>query len=547
MVSGTSMSDSPHPVRKHPMKLSTSVILMISAVIISVLLVVHMLYFVQISNTARDGVEDKALAVARTLADLPDIKHALSLPPDSDMIEPIANAVQKRNDLLFVVVTNMQGIRYSHPNTEMISHHFIGKDIGPALLGKENVSINKGVLDKALRVFTPIYDDQHHQIGVVAIGISLVKVTEQINKSRWSILWTVLFGMMVGALGTWFLVKMLKRILFGLEPYEISTLFEQRQAMLQSIKEGVIAVDDNAQVTLINQEARQIFLETGTEISTLPENNRESQPLILNLRDVLRTGIPRRDEEINFKGRSLLSNTVPVHSNGIIIGAICTFRDKTEVSQLMQRLSGMVNYADSLRERSHEFMNKLHVILGLLHMKSYTQLEDYILKTANNYQAEIGSLLLKIKSPVIAGFLLSKINRASDIRHLLTLSDDSFLPDNTNENQIAALITVLGNLIENALDALGEQPDGEVSVLLHYQNGWLACVVSDDGPGIAADHLDAIFQKGFSSKGVERGVGLFLAKQQIENLGGTIAVESEPDVYTQFFVQIPWDGERKTA
>ncbi|WP_188474666.1 sensor histidine kinase [Hafnia psychrotolerans] len=541
------MSDSPHPVRKHPMKLSTSVILMISAVIISVLLVVHMLYFVQISNTARDGVEDKALAVARTLADLPDIKHALSLPPDSDMIEPIANAVQKRNDLLFVVVTNMQGIRYSHPNTEMISHHFIGKDIGPALLGKENVSINKGVLDKALRVFTPIYDDQHHQIGVVAIGISLVKVTEQINKSRWSILWTVLFGMMVGALGTWFLVKMLKRILFGLEPYEISTLFEQRQAMLQSIKEGVIAVDDNAQVTLINQEARQIFLETGTEISPLPENNRESQPLILNLRDVLRTGIPRRDEEINFKGRSLLSNTVPVHSNGIIIGAICTFRDKTEVSQLMQRLSGMVNYADSLRERSHEFMNKLHVILGLLHMKSYTQLEDYILKTANNYQAEIGSLLLKIKSPVIAGFLLSKINRASDIRHLLTLSDDSFLPDNTNENQIAALITVLGNLIENALDALGEQPDGEVSVLLHYQNGWLACVVSDDGPGIAADHLDAIFQKGFSSKGVERGVGLFLAKQQIENLGGTIAVESEPDVYTQFFVQIPWDGERKTA
>lgn len=541
------MSDSPHPVRKHPMKLSTSVILMISAVIISVLLVVHMLYFVQISNTARDGVEDKALAVARTLADLPDIKHALSLPPDSDMIEPIANAVQKRNDLLFVVVTNMQGIRYSHPNTEMINHHFIGKDIGPALLGKENVSINKGVLDKALRVFTPIYDDQHHQIGVVAIGISLVKVTEQINKSRWSILWTVLFGMMVGALGTWFLVKMLKRILFGLEPYEISTLFEQRQAMLQSIKEGVIAVDDNAQVTLINQEARQIFLETGTEISPLPENNRESQPLILNLRDVLHTGIPRRDEEINFKGRSLLSNTVPVHSNGIIIGAICTFRDKTEVSQLMQRLSGMVNYADSLRERSHEFMNKLHVILGLLHMKSYTQLEDYILKTANNYQAEIGSLLLKIKSPVIAGFLLSKINRASDIRHLLTLSDDSFLPDNTNENQIAALITVLGNLIENALDALGEQPDGEVSVLLHYQNGWLACVVSDDGPGIAADHLDAIFQKGFSSKGVERGVGLFLAKQQIENLGGTIAVESEPDVYTQFFVQIPWDGERKTA
>ena len=547
MVTGASMSDSPHPVRKHPMKLSTSVSLMISAVIISVLLVVHFLYFVQVSDTTRDGVKDKALAVARTLADLPEIKHALSLSPDSGIIQPIASAVQKRNDLLFVVVTNMDGIRYSHPNADVISHHFIGNDIDPALLGKENVSINKGTLDKALRVFTPIYDENHHQIGVVAIGISLVKVTEQIDKSRWSILWTVLFGMMVGGLGTWILVKMLKRILFGLEPYEISTLFEQRQAMLQSIKEGVIAIDDGAQVTLINQEARQMFLETGTQLSTRPEDNREPQPLLIALCDVLRTGIPRRDEEINFKGRYLLSNTVPVRSNGVIIGAICTFRDKTEVSQLMQRLSGMVNYADSLRERSHEFMNKLHVILGLLHMKSYAQLEDYILKTANNYQAEIGSLLLKIKSPVIAGFLLSKINRASDTRHLLTLSDDSLLPDNTNENQVAALITVLGNLIENALDALAEQPDGEVSVLLHYQNGWLACVVSDDGPGIPPDDLEAIFEKGVSSKGFDRGVGLFLAKQQLENLGGTIAVESEPDVYTQFFVQLPWDGERKTA
>ena len=541
------MSDSPHPVRKHPMKLSTSVSLMLSAVIISVLLVVHLLYFVQVSDTARDGVKDKALAVARTLADVPEIRHALTLPPDSGIIQPIASAVQKRNDLLFVVVTNMDGIRYSHPNPDVINHHFIGNDIDPALLGKENVSINKGTLDKALRIFTPVFDDNHHQIGVVAIGISLVKVTEQVDKSRWSILWTVLFGMMVGALGTWILVKMLKRILFGLEPYEISTLFEQRQAMLQSIKEGVIAIDDRAQVTLINQEARQMFLETGTEINPHPEHNQPPQPLIATLCDVMRSGIARRDEEINFKGRFLLSNTVPVRSNDVIIGAICTFRDKTEVSQLMQRLSGMVNYADSLRERSHEFMNKLHVILGLLHMKSYTQLEDYILKTANNYQAEIGSLLLKIKSPVIAGFLLSKINRASDTRHLLTLSDDSFLPDNINENQVAALITVLGNLIENALDALAGQADGEVSVLLHYQNGWLACVVSDDGPGIPPDKLEAIFEKGFSSKGEERGVGLFLAKQQLENLGGTIAVESEPDVYTQFFVQLPWDGERKTA
>ncbi|MGO0764140.1 ATP-binding protein, partial [Citrobacter freundii] len=237
----------------------------------------------------------------------------------------------------------------------------------------------------------------------------------------------------------------------------------------------------------------------------------------------------------------LLINTVPVLSNGKIIGAISTFRDKTEVRKLMQRLDGMVNYADALRERSHEFMNKLHVILGLLHLKSYKQLENYILKTANNYQEEIGSLLGKIKSPVIAGFLLSKINRTSDLGHSLVISNESQLPENNNEDQVAVLITVLGNLIENALEALGQEPGGEISVSLHYRHGWLHCEVNDDGPGIAPENIEHIFEKGVSSKGTERGVGLALVKQQVENVGGNISVESEPGIFTQFFVQLPWN------
>lgn len=538
------------PGLKRPMKLSTSVSLMVSAVIVAVLLAVHFFYFLQISQVTSKGVEDKALAVARTLADSPDIQRGLLLPPDSNVIQPIATAVLNSNDLLFVVVTNMAGIRYSHPNKDAINHHFIGDDLQPALLGKENVSINRGQLVQALRVFTPVFDAEHKQIGVVVIGISLSEVADQINQSRWNILWTALFGILVGAIGTWLLVKASRRILFGLEPYEVSELFEQRQAMLYAIKEGVIAVDINAQVTLINHAARKLFRETGMPQaleSEIIQSIQATGALIINLREVLRSGKPQRDEEILFRGRVLLCNTMPVLKGGVMIGAICSFRDKTEVTQLTQRLSGMVNYVDALRQHSHEFMNKLHVILGLLHMKSYAQLEDYILKTANNYQTEIGSLVKKIQSPVIAGVLLSKINRAADSGHSLILSEDSFLPDSGNEQQTSVLVTVLGNLIENAFDALAQQSDGEVSVLLHYQNGWLSCEVSDDGPGIPAEQLDAIFEHGFSSKGEQRGVGLFLCKQQIQSLGGEIIVESDPGVYTQFLVQLPWDGGNRSA
>lgn len=531
-------------IRKRPMKLGTTVILMVSAVLFSVLLVVHLIYFSQISNMTRDALAGKALAVARTLANSPEIRQGLMKKPEESGIQAIAQAVNKSNDFLFIVVTDMQSIRYSHPEAQRIGQPFKGDDILLALQGKENVAINRGFLAQALRVFTPIYNEHHRQIGVVSIGLELSRVTEQINNSRGSIFWSILFGVLVGLLGTWVFVKVLKRILFGLEPYEISNLFEQRQAMLHSIKEGVIAVDECGEVTLINQAAQELLdyhkSQDDAQLSTLSH----AWSKVVDFSQVLHDGTPRRDEEIMVKDRLLLINTVPVLSNGKIIGAISTFRDKTEVRKLMQRLDGMVNYADALRERSHEFMNKLHVILGLLHLKSYKQLENYILKTANSYQEEIGSLLGKIKSPVIAGFLLSKINRTSDLGHSLVISNESQLPENSNEDQVAVLITVLGNLIENALEALGQESGGEISVSLHYRHGWLHCEVNDDGPGIPPEHIEHIFEKGVSSKGTERGVGLALVKQQVENVGGNISVESEPGIFTQFFVQLPWNGER---
>lgn len=530
------------PTRKRPMKLNTLVTLMVCAIIGSVLLVVFALYSVQITRATRDDVKDTALGIARTLADSPEIQRGLMQAPQENIIQPIAQAVTKRNDLLFTVVTDMRGIRYSHPNEALLGLHFIGDDLTPALEGKENVSVNRGALAEALRVFTPVYDAQHEQIGVVVVGISLNKVEEQIARGRLNAVWTILFSIFMSSMAIWGLVRVLKRILFGLEPYEISALFEQRQAMLQSLREGVLAVDIHGRVTMINQTAREILL-----LPAGKQTENTSAPLLASLRDVSKTGVARQDQEISCNGRLLLCNMVPVKSQDRVIGAITTFRDKTEVSQLMQRLDGMVNYVDALRAHTHEFMNKLHVILGLLNIKRYDKLEEYILQTAHHYQTDIGTIQSKVKSPVVAGFLMGKINRAKEAGVTLTLADESQIPDTASEEQVAVLITALGNLIENALDAMEGQQEGEIGLLLHYQNGWLSCEVSDDGPGIDPTQLESIFTKGFSTKGENRGVGLFLARQQIQNLGGDISVESEPGVFTQFFVHIPWDSERKIA
>lgn len=536
------IAESIPPARKRlmSMKLSTAVTLMFSSVIGSVLLLVYALWFIQISDTTRDGVKDTALAVARTFADMPEVKQALTLPPQSGIIQPLALTITRRNDLLYAVVTDMRGVRYSHPNPRLIGKQFIGEDIQPAFNGKENVAVNHGVLAPALRVFTPVFNDRQQQIGVVVVGISLSKVDEQIAKGRWDVLLTVLFSALVCGIGTWSLVRGLKRVLLGLEPQEISTQFQQRQAMLHSLKEGVVAVDVEGRVTLINPAASEILLSgPGKEIA--------HTPLLADLQEVLQTGEPIYDRELGCNGFLLISNTVPVRSQNAIVGAISTFRDKTEVSQLLQRLDGMVNYVDALRTTSHEFMNKLHVILGLLNMKSYDKLEEYVLQTAHTYQADIGEIQHRIKSPVVAGFLIGKIQRAKERGFTLNLAEESLVPDCPNEKQVTVLVTVLGNLIENALDAMSGQREGEVGLLLHYQNGWLSGEVSDDGPGIPPANIEAIFNKGFSTKGENRGVGLFLASQQLRELGGTLAVESEPGVFTQFFVHLPWDSKRKRA
>jgi two-component system sensor histidine kinase DcuS len=294
----------------------------------------------------------------------------------------------------------------------------------------------------------------------------------------------------------------------------------------------------------MNQTARKILL-SPDDFSA--NNDVAPIPMISTLYEVLESGIAIEDREIIISGQQILCNVMPIYSRQRVIGAICTFRDKTEINQLTQQVSGMASYVDALRERAHEFMNKLHVILGLLQLKRYDKLEAYILQTANNYQVEIGALQSKIRQPVVTGFLIGKMSRVLEAGHQLTLDEECFLPDNTNEHQITVLITALGNLLENAVDTLQGQQEGEIEVFLHYSHGILTASVSDNGPGIAPELLSSIFEKGFSTKGKQRGVGLYLVKQQIENCHGNIQVESVPGIFTQFTLTLPWDSERNNA
>lgn len=529
---------------KLPLKLRTTITLLVLLVIATVLVVVHSFYLHQITEQTRYSLVEKAKAISHTLAVSSDVAQMLQTPSEQQHLQNYMEQVRKNNSLLFVVVMDTNGIRHTHPNPALIGQHFAGGDETKALRGVETVGEARGTLGLSMRVITPFYD-HGRLIGAIAVGISTLKLDQLIEKNRLVTYIAILFGAAVGIIGAYILARQIKKIMFGFEPSEIADLFEQRNAMLHCIREGVLAINAQSEITLINDEAKLLFRRMMTSESMLADEGSKTWAGTFNLSEVLKTGESRYDEEIIFNGINLLTNCVPLRINGQITGAIATFRDKTEVSQLIQRITGMSHYADALRGQTHEFMNKLHVILGLVNLKAYDQLENYIMDIADRYHADIGSLVRQIHDPVMAGFILSKINRCKELGITLEIHTVPCLPEALDTQISHELITVIGNLLENALDAMKGQDNGHICLNFLWMENALTLEISNNGPTIEPDTLEHMFRQGYSTKGPHRGMGLYLVQQSIEKLDGTIRCTSNKNEGTCFIAKFPYLAKEK--
>jgi len=530
-----------------PMKLQNRIALLVCTVIALVLLVVHTVFVTQSTALTKNGLEEKTRAVARTLTEMPFISAAINIPSQQQELQNYVESVRKKNELLYIVVMDMHAIRHTHPDPEKIGQKFQGGDEMRALQGEETLSEAMGSLGYSVRVMSPLYH-QGQQVGAVAVGISTNKIKSIISANLWFAYLALIFGALIGAVGAVYLAKKIKDMMFGLEPSEIASLFEQRSAILQSIREGVIAVNEQSEITLINAEAKRLLRLNGSFDALRLDERSKSWTKHLHLQDVLQSGVAQYDEELEINGQPLLTSSVPVRVNGNITGAVVSFRDKTEVTQLMERLSGVSDYAEALRMQTHEFMNKLHVILGMVNIRAFDQLEHYIMGIAEKYHSDVGGLVRRIQDPVIAGFLLGKINRAFDVGITITVTDDSYLPESTKPDQQHMLVTILGNLLENAIDELQGVEDPTIVVALDYDQGSVVCVVKDNGKGIDPDLLPYIFERGFSTKGNDRGLGLYLVKQSLAKLeDASIKCRNNTDRGACFIVTLPYVGKEKES
>lgn len=530
------------PVRqiKPIFRLQTTITLLVCGVVALALLVTDILSSMEIGRTIHSDQADKAMTVARMMAHSPIIINGLQQKDAELEIEPYTNQMTKATHVEFIVVLDMNGIRKSHPNPAKIGKHFVGGDEGPVLHGHEHISTAKGTLGYSLRAFSPVYASDGHQIGAVAVGISLNKVKNNIKTNQNVIYIAAIFGLLIGTIGAIILARKIKKSMFGLEPVEIGKLLEERSAMLQSTKEGILAIDQDARITLINNEALRLLNEAGIKDNPIGKVVNDVIPQS-TLKKVLVTGQPRLNQEIDLSGMTLIANQLPITVSDKRVGAITTFRNKTEINQLAEELTGVKLYAEALRAQSHEFMNKLHVILGLVQLEKYEKLTDYIDQISDHLQNEVGYISSKIKDPALAGFILGKMSYARELGADLNFAGEGVLPEPRLPETTHELITILGNLIDNALDALKNQENKTVSVHFNYEGQALHIEVADNGPGIEKSVVNTIFLKGFSTKGKDRGIGLYLVKHSLDRLNGQLAFSTEGGKGTRFSLIIPYE------
>ncbi|MEK4198878.1 sensor histidine kinase [Cytobacillus sp. FSL K6-0265] len=505
-------------------------------VVIFLLLICGLVVIANMQQQEELDLRGESMSTARTVAELADIKDGLEEDEGWKIINPIVEEIRVINNTDYIVVMNMDRVRFSHPVKSMIGNVSTGSDEDPAFAEHIYFSKAKGEDGTYLRAFIPVLkDEQLNQIGVVMVGNKIPTFKEIVSGFSKEILLIVFLTLIVGFIASYILANHIKKQMFDLEPFEIKRMFEERTATFHSINEGVIAIDYHEKITIFNEKAKKIFNVsgevTGLSIRSVLEDTR--------LPEIVERNEPVYNEQIMVSGKSILSTRIPINKDGQLIGAVAIFQDRTEVAKLAEELTGVRSFVEALRVQNHEHMNKLHTIAGLIQLGKPEK--AFQLAFAASEEQESISLFLHevIKDDAVAGLLISKIRRGKELDIIVTVDTNSNLDHFPPHLDHHDFVLLLGNLVENAFGAF-EQLDREekiIDISIEQDDHICSILVEDNGIGIEESNLEKIFTKGFT-KGKENGTGygLYLVKQIVDKGEGQITVTSNVNEGTSFLI-----------
>lgn len=511
---------------KKKMKLQTKLtILIIIVVFISISIII---FFVAswMTKNIKSTSKTNVMNVAEMVANSREVIDALGKKDPDKIIGPyIENQLKSLDEIEYIIVVDNEGMRYSHPNANMIGQKFVGGDESRVVKeGDVYISEAIGTLGRSLRAFVPIYNvEKNKEIGFVCVGM-LTKSIEQ--SERMAILYIILISigsLAVGIVGAFILSNNIKNTLLGLEPEEITNLYNEKIGILDAIYEGLIAIDNNGNITLVNDSALNILhYENEIDKNSIIGRNIDEIFPTTNLVKVLDEGKCKFEEEQKINNTVIMTNKIPIKDRDKVIGAIATFRDKTEVTRLAEELTGVKKMAWSLRAQNHEFMNKLHTISGLIQLEEYDEALQFISNVAKNRNNISSILTKKIKDPSLSAILFSKYNKAEENRIKFNIDESSKISKLPKFMDSEDIVSIVGNLIENSLDAVDNDGSGEVYIKIIQYSELIEIKISDNGPGIKDEYMDKIYEQGFTTKEGQRGHGMYIVKQIIDRANGKI-------------------------
>ncbi|MGH3880466.1 MAG: sensor histidine kinase [Actinophytocola sp.] len=468
----------------------------------------------QATKSFRDTEGRRMLSVAEDVAATGGVRGSLADSLRHHQLPTFAESARSLSGAAYVVIADADRMVLTSPDPTQIGE--------PLPLGDSMIPSGRswvGVVDDSLVAHVPVIGDDGSVIGIVAAGQDTPTFLEGIVQSPAEGLAILSLATVLGVVGSALVARRVKRQTFGLEPREIAGLVEHREAMLHGIREGVVGLDTAGRITLVNDQARRLLSlpadAVGRSVGELSLNDR--------LLDVLTGRAGGADQIVLRRGRVLIMNRMPISLREHEIGAVVTLRDRTEFVTLRQELDTNRSTTDALRAQAHEFTNRLHTIAGLIELGEFDEVRHYVDRVSHSreaWQAEVGE---RIADTAVAALLIAKASVAAERGVGLRLTPSSRLSA-VDDALSADLVTVLGNLVDNALDAA----DAWIEVSLRQSADEVCVVVRDSGPGVAPELAEEVFRHGFTTKAAEqgeRGLGLALTRQTCLRRAGSVAVD----------------------
>lgn len=494
------------------------------------------LYFTLRSSQAT--LDSTLLNSASILSQMDLLQDALEGTRSSEeLADFLDHAIQETEDIDIILVGDTQSNLLYVPNHDLMGTPYSGTAQADALKGATPYTSDEaGPMGSEHSAYAPIWNDEGTVIGFVIVGVYFRSMAQLTFHTVLSFLVVGAAATVVGSMLALRLSNRIKRSLMGYEPDAFVHQFHQREDILDALEEGILAIDQSQNVIFLNIAAADML--------SLDRDAVLGQPLASiyprsTLALILRTGQPEYNVSMNsLKDVQVLADRLPLYENGKLNGAVSIFRNRTELARMADDLTGVRHMVDAMRAYTHEFMNKLHVILGLLQIGEPEKAQQYIMDTTQIHREAVSRIMNQLHEPSVAALLVGKTSRANELGIRLTLDRDSCLREESDWLPPDAYVTILGNLIENAIEVLNQSRSAtkEIFVSIRENPDNLLLCVEDTGPGIPAVLRRTMFQRGISTKGRHRGTGLSLVREVVDAYHGEIRVESESGVGTSFFV-----------